>query len=63
MTTSSAELREPLAVVASAVREVRRDVKRLRRDTAWLIQAVQALLDHDGTVVSASPRDDSEPQS
>jgi hypothetical protein len=48
MTTSLAELKEPLAVIANTVREIRYDVEQLKRDTEWLVRAVQAMLEEKG---------------
>jgi hypothetical protein len=57
MAASLAELKELLGVTASTVHEIRHDVDWLKRDTAWLVEAVQALLDHNGITMAAPPAD------
>jgi uncharacterized coiled-coil protein SlyX len=39
---------EDVTAIITTVVETRDDVKALQRDLAWLKQAVQALLDHNG---------------
>jgi hypothetical protein len=57
MAASPTDLKELFAVTASTVHEIRHDVEQLKRDTAWLVQAVQAMLDHNGIIVAAPPTD------
>jgi uncharacterized coiled-coil protein SlyX len=46
---------EDVTAIISTVVETRDDVKRLQRDTTWLVQAVQALLDHSDISAGSRP--------